>query len=105
MFGELLIVPLLTFLWFLLEDFAAFVVYSIQNFIFPLVFEVGFNLPYSRLLEREADVIGLRMSTKACFDPRWAVMLWDKMALKVVKIFCRYACNYSLVKIYISMKI
>ena len=31
----------------------------------------------------EADLIGLEMATKACFDPRWGVLLWDKMAFKV----------------------
>ena len=76
-------IPLLTFLWFMLEDFAAFIALAIENYLFPLVFQVGFNLPYSRQLEMEADVVGLKMASKACFDPRRAVFLWDKMALKV----------------------
>nr|CAB3264564.1 metalloendopeptidase OMA1, mitochondrial-like [Phallusia mammillata] len=81
-FGEILMVPVLSFIWFLFEDFAAFIVYSIQQLIYPLIFEVGFNLPFSRKLEVEADEVGLTLAAKACYDPRWSVLLWDKMALK-----------------------
>nr|XP_026690756.1 metalloendopeptidase OMA1, mitochondrial-like [Ciona intestinalis] len=80
-FGELIVVPLLAFIWFLLDDFAAFVVYSIQQFMYPIIFELGFKLPYSRQLESEADEVGLMLASKACFDPRWSVYLWDKLAL------------------------
>lgn len=70
-FGEVLTVPLLAFIWFFFDDFAAFLVYTIQSYIYPLVFEYGFNRPYSRQLESEADEIGLKLSSKACFDPRF----------------------------------
>ncbi|XP_039247754.2 metalloendopeptidase OMA1, mitochondrial-like isoform X1 [Styela clava] len=81
-FGELLMVPLLAFIWFYFEDFLAFLVYSIQQYVYPLLFEYGFNLPYGRKLEVEADEVGLLLAAKACFDPRWSVLLWEKMAMK-----------------------
>ena len=82
-FGELLIVPFLTFSWFLFEDFSAFVAMVIQSYLFPLIFEIGFSLPYSRLLEAEADEVGLQLLTKACYDPYWTVLFWEKMLYKV----------------------
>ena len=94
-FGELLIIPILTFLWFWFEDFTAFFATLIEKYIFTLIFEVGFNLPYSRLLEAEADTVGLTLSTKACYDPRWAVLLWEKMSFKVFHLFFLfYFCIY-----------
>jgi len=82
-FGELLVIPFVAFLWFWLEDFTAFITWVVQDYLFPLIFEVAFNLPYGRQLESEADIVGLKMASKACFDPRWAVFLWDKMSFKV----------------------
>lgn len=81
-FGELLTVPVLAFIWFYFDDFAAFLVYTIQQYLYPLIYEYGFSLPYSRLLETEADEVGLLLAAKACFDPRWSVLLWEKMAMK-----------------------
>jgi len=94
-FGEILVIPLLTFIWFLLEDFAAFLAYSIQQFIYPFIFEVGFSLPFSRQLETEADEVGLMLAAKACYDPRWSVLLWDKMALKVSYMIFS-VCHYKI---------
>ena len=34
--------------------------------------------PYSRLLESEADVVGLRFATKACYDLREAKTFFKK---------------------------
>lgn len=38
------------------------------------------QLPASREMEREADYVGLMMMSKACFDPREAVHVWERMA-------------------------
>lgn len=42
--------------------------------------QVGVLLPYSRIQEGEADVIGLDLMAKAGFDPRQSVDLWQNMA-------------------------
>lgn len=42
--------------------------------------QVGVLLPYSRIQESEADVIGLELMAKAGFDPRQSVDLWQNMA-------------------------
>lgn len=41
---------------------------------------VGVLLPFSRTHEREADEIGLYLSTIAGYDPRAAAPLWERMA-------------------------
>lgn len=42
--------------------------------------QVGVLLPYSRVHESEADVIGLDLMARAGFDPRASVDLWRNMA-------------------------
>ena len=43
---------------------------------------VGVVLPYSRMMESEADHIGLMLMAKACYDPREALKFWEKFAKK-----------------------
>ena len=40
----------------------------------------GVQLPYSRVHEIEADLMGLKLMATAGFDPRASVMLWHNMA-------------------------
>ena len=40
----------------------------------------GFELPYSRLHESEADHIGLRFMAKAGYDPEASVAFWERFA-------------------------
>ncbi len=41
--------------------------------------QYGVMLPFSRNHESEADQMGLMLAAKACFDPRAAVGLWERM--------------------------
>ena len=42
--------------------------------------QMGVLLPFSRAHESEADMVGLELLTRACFDPREAPLLWERMA-------------------------
>ena len=42
--------------------------------------QVGILLPYSRVQETEADLLGLDLMARAGFDPRASVPLWENMA-------------------------
>jgi predicted Zn-dependent protease len=42
--------------------------------------QVGVLLPYNRLQESEADIIGLDLMARAGFDPRQAIDLWENMS-------------------------
>ncbi|MBS0193509.1 MAG: M48 family metallopeptidase [Proteobacteria bacterium] len=41
--------------------------------------QFGVLLPFSRKDESEADEIGLMLAAAACFDPRAAIPLWQRM--------------------------
>ena len=43
---------------------------------------LGIVLPYSRMMESEADHIGLMLMAKACYDPRESIKFWEKFAKK-----------------------
>lgn len=42
--------------------------------------QVGILMPYSRVQESEADIVGLHLMAKAGFDPRESVALWQNMS-------------------------
>ncbi len=41
--------------------------------------EYGILMPYSRIQESEADIIGVDLMAKAGFDPKQSIALWQKM--------------------------
>ena len=42
--------------------------------------QLGILLPYSRVHETEADRMGVELAARAGYDPRAAIVLWQKMA-------------------------
>ena len=47
-----------------------------------LVRELFLFLPFSRKCEQEADYIGLLLMARACYDPREAIGMWERMGRK-----------------------
>lgn len=47
--------------------------------VFGGISQYGFALPFSRKHETEADEIGLYLVARACYDPREAPRLWERM--------------------------
>jgi metalloendopeptidase OMA1, mitochondrial len=43
------------------------------------VLDVLFSRPMNRLQESEADYIGMMLMAEACYDPREAITLWQRM--------------------------
>ncbi|RWS07530.1 metalloendopeptidase OMA1-like protein [Dinothrombium tinctorium] len=55
---------------------------AFMTWFFRKIMDIAVHLPYNRQLEQEADVVGLQIAAKACFDIREAVVFWRKMSLK-----------------------
>lgn len=73
---DILVMVPLVFMWAVLPQVAAFIAHWLSGFFS----EVLFRLPFSRALEVEADLIGLQLTAKACYDVREASVFWAKMS-------------------------
>lgn len=73
---DILVMVPLVFIWAVLPQVAAIVTHWLSGFFS----EVLFRLPFSRELEVEADLIGLQLTAKACYDVREASVFWAKMS-------------------------
>ncbi|MCL7714065.1 M48 family metallopeptidase [Stenotrophomonas mori] len=51
-----------------------------QQELLMSAFGYGYLLPYARSHEVQADEVGLMLAAAACFDPRQAVPLWERMS-------------------------
>ncbi|KAK3909471.1 Metalloendopeptidase OMA1, mitochondrial [Frankliniella fusca] len=69
---------ILTAIWAVLPDLAAF----FSTFFASNCSQIFISLPFSRLMESEADAVGLNLAAKACLDVREASVFWAKMALR-----------------------
>lgn len=75
---DIVFISLLGFLWmFLPSDLIAAIGTAFSRFILG----ISFMTPYSKMLETEADEVGLMLAAKACFDVREASAFWHKMAI------------------------
>ncbi|KAG6908562.1 hypothetical protein DXG01_004120 [Tephrocybe rancida] len=55
-------------------------VFGLDFGLTSLAQELIFNLPNSRKMELEADKIGLQLMSRACFDPKGAVEMFERMS-------------------------
>ncbi|XP_054159496.1 metalloendopeptidase OMA1, mitochondrial-like [Oppia nitens] len=75
---DLVFICLIATIWTLLpSDITASITTGISRLIMNLISDA----PYSRMLETEADIVGLELAAKACFDVRETSVFWHKMAL------------------------
>lgn len=51
----------------------------VTQWFYKQVMDLTIHMPYSRKLEREADVVGLHLASKACYDVREGSVFWGKM--------------------------
>ncbi|KAK6617042.1 hypothetical protein RUM44_005399 [Polyplax serrata] len=70
----ILLVPTLL-LFSILSDSSAI----ISDWIISSTAKLLFHLPFSRSIEKEADVVGLQLAAVACYDVREAPNFWGKM--------------------------
>ncbi|KAL0079722.1 peptidase family M48-domain-containing protein [Phycomyces blakesleeanus] len=66
-------------LWMVTESFGPYVNQKINDTLNGYI-QLHTNLSYNRLLEKEADLVGLKLLAKAGYDPRAAIEVWTTMA-------------------------
>ncbi|KAI9021517.1 peptidase family M48-domain-containing protein [Phycomyces nitens] len=66
-------------LWMVTESFGPYINQKINDTLSGYI-QLHTNLSYNRLLEKEADLVGLKILAKAGYDPREAIAVWNTMA-------------------------
>ncbi|XP_063716338.1 metalloendopeptidase OMA1, mitochondrial-like isoform X2 [Symsagittifera roscoffensis] len=56
---------------------------SLLSIMASYFYELALDQPYSRLMENEADEVGLMLIAKACYDIREACAMWKLVSMKV----------------------
>ena len=74
----LLIIPMAVLWAFIPSEGIAFITDKFVRKVTELIIE----LPYSRLMENEADEVGLKLAANACYDVREAPVLWGTLHLQ-----------------------
>lgn len=75
---DLAFICILSIVWTLMPtDLTATIISVISRFVTTLIVDT----PYSRMLETEADIVGLELAAKACFDVRESSAFWHKMSI------------------------
>merc|ERR1711962_782549 len=75
---DILFIAMAALLWLVLpSDLVAFVAQSISEKLLRVVLD----LPFSRKMEEEADLVGLELTAKACYDVRVSSNIWTMMYL------------------------
>lgn len=49
-------------------------------FLGQLIMQLGILMPFSRMMESEADLIGIQIMAKACYDPEATIDMWRRMS-------------------------
>ncbi|KXS17901.1 hypothetical protein M427DRAFT_30031 [Gonapodya prolifera JEL478] len=65
----------------LLQVLLALVLSGEPFWLSRIFFDLGIMKPFSRKVETEADYIGLLLMAQACYDPRAAVDMWQRMSM------------------------
>ncbi|KAL8622457.1 hypothetical protein ACOMHN_034122 [Nucella lapillus] len=53
----------------------------ITQWFYEKVINLMLHMPYSRMLEKEADKVGLELAARACYDVREGSVFWTRMGL------------------------
>ncbi|KAK3583123.1 hypothetical protein CHS0354_036871 [Potamilus streckersoni] len=75
---DFLIIAVMAAIWTIMPNDGIAIV---TQWFYNKVMNLTVHMPYSRLLEKEADQVGLQLTAKACFDVRQGSVFWSKMKM------------------------